>query len=270
MTQLPRRYWSEMTSWEFSQLDPERTIALMPVGAIEQHGPHLPVMVDTCLLEGILDRAVAIMPAALPVTILPTLAIGKSNEHSRYPGTLTLSAETLMRVWLEIGASVAAAGIRKLVLYNSHGGQISLLDVVGRELRIQHDMLVVTTSWFALGFPRELFGETEIRHGIHGGAIETSMMLKLAPEYVQMDKARDFSSAAETLAEQTRWISISSGGKLAWQTQDLNPQGACGDASAADALKGEKLVDRAARGLVELLEDVDRLPLSILAREPAW
>ena len=270
MTELPRRYWSEMTSLEFSRLDSEKTIALMPVGAIEQHGPHLPVVVDTCLLEGILDRAVEIMPAELPVTILPTLAIGKSNEHSRYPGTLTLSAETLMRLWLEVGACVAAAGIRKLVLYNSHGGQVSLLDVVGRELRVQHNMLVVTTSWFALGFPQELFDAAENKHGIHGGAIETSMMLQLAPELVQMQEAANFPSAAAALAETSRWLSIGPGGKLAWQTQDLNPQGACGDARVADAAKGKILIDRAAQGLIELLQDVDRLPLSTLDRDPAW
>ncbi|MGF1482618.1 MAG: creatininase family protein [Cyanophyceae cyanobacterium] len=259
-----------MSSLEFSQLDGEKTIAVMPVGAVEQHGPHLPVVVDACLLDGILERAIALMPEDLPVTILPTLAIGKSNEHSRYPGTLTLSTETLMQMWLEIGACVAAAGVRKLVLFNSHGGQTSLIDIVGRELRIKHKMLVVSSSWFALGLPKGLFDENEIQHGIHGGAIETSMMLKLAPELVQMKQAQDFHSFTQDLAEESSRVSLSSGGKLAWQTQDLNPLGACGNALNADAQKGEKLIDHAARSLIELLQDLERLPLSVLDREPAW
>ena len=271
MTSIPRRYWATMTSAEFSQLDCEKTIALLPVAAIEQHGPHLPVVVDTCLLEGILARALELLPEDFPLTILPTQAIGSSPEHARYPGTLSLSPETTMRLWLDIGASVAAAGLRKLVLFNSHGGQVSLLDIVGRELRVQHDLLVVHASWFSFGSPEDLFADREVRFGIHGGAIETSMMLHLAPDLVQMDKARDFKSLTEDLHERGfQRIGGGGGGKLAWQTQDLNTDGVCGDARAANAEKGKTLVDFAARRLIELLEEVDCLSPSILERDPTW
>lgn len=267
---LPRRYWADMTSKEFSQLDHERVIAVLPVGAIEQHGPHLPLSVDTCLLDGLIERAISHMPDQLLATVLPTLPIGKSNEHNRYPGTLTFSIDTLLRMWMEVGDCVAASGIRKLVIFNSHGGQISALDIVGRDLRVKHNMLVVTSSWFALGVPDDVTDDGELKHGIHGGTIETSMMLAMAPEQVHMDQAQDFKSLTEQLANENEILSLAPGGKLAWQIQDLNPDGACGNALEADADKGEQLIDFAARRFVELLQEVDRFPLSRLDNQPAW
>lgn len=270
MKKLPCRYWSEMTSKEFSRLDYEKLIAVLPVGAIEQHGPHLPVCVDTCILDGIIAHAAALLPDSLAVTFLPTIPIGKSNEHSRYPGTLSFSAETLLRMWLEIGDSIAASGVRKLLIFNSHGGQVSALDIVGRDLRVKHDMLVVTSSWFALGLPPGLFDDDEIRHGIHAGDIETSMMLKLAPGQVNKDEIACFSSLTQKLAENESLISLAPGGKLAWQAQDLNPLGACGDASKADPERGAKAIDFAAKKLIELLHDIDQFPLQQLNNKPAW
>lgn len=267
---FPRRYWSEMTSKQFTQFDAERTIAVLPVGAIEQHGPHLPLSVDSCIIDGIVSRAVGLMPDDLPVTILPTLTIGKSNEHDRYPGTLTFSAETLIRIWMEVGASVAAAGVRKLVLFNSHGGQISVMDIVARDLRIKHNMMVVSSNWFALGLPDGMFGDHELKHGIHGGDLETSMMLALAPDQVDMSETHHFHSLTEDLARNNQFLSLAPGGKLAWQIQDLNPLGACGDAAMASAEKGELALDFVARQFIRLLQEIDRLPLSVLDNRPAW
>src|SRR5262245_11808051 len=128
MTTLPRRQWRDMTTKEFAALDAERVIAVLPVGSIEQHGPHLPVGVDSLINEAILARTLELIPADLPVTALPMTMVGKSDEHLAFPGTLTLSAETLTRVWSEIGEGVARAGVRKLVIFNSHGGQPQLVD----------------------------------------------------------------------------------------------------------------------------------------------
>ena len=269
MSQFPRRYWSEMTSKQFAQLDTERVIAVLPVSAIEQHGPHLPVSVDSCIIEGIVSRAIEIMPDNLPATILPTLSIGKSNEHDQYPGTLTFSANTLIHMWMDIGASVAAAGVRKLVLFNSHGGQISVMDIVARDLRVKHNMIVVASNWFALGLPEEMFGDHELKHGIHGGDLETSMMLALAPDQVDMSEAQNFKSLTEDLARENQLLSLAPSGKLAWQIQDLNPLGACGDASLASAEKGEQVLDFVAQRFVDLLQEIDRLPLSMLDNRPA-
>ena len=149
MTTAPRRFWQEMTTAEFARLDATRVIALLPVGAIEQHGPHLPVVVDACINAGIVARALELLPADLPVTVLPMLPVGKSDEHLAFPGTLSLSAETLARLWTEVGLSVARAGVRKLVLFNSHGGQPQVMEIVARDLRVRLGMVVVAYSWGA-------------------------------------------------------------------------------------------------------------------------
>src|SRR3712207_28681 len=154
MTVQPRRYWHELTTKDFASLDTERAIAVLPVGAIEQHGPHLPVSVDSAINEGIIRRAVELMPPDLPALVLPMLPVGKSNEHQAFPGTLTVSAETLIRLWTEVGESVYRAGIRKLVFFNSHGGQPQIMDIVARDLRVRRSMFVVACSWYHLGMPK--------------------------------------------------------------------------------------------------------------------
>ena len=265
MTRLPRRFWQDMTTAEFARLDRERVIALLPVGAIEQHGPPLPVCVDACLNQGIVASALELLPDDLPVTVLPMLPIGKSDEHLAFPGTLTLSAETVIRLWTEVGDGVARAGVRKLVLFNSHGGQVALMDIVARELRIRHGMLVMAWSWFAAGTPAGLFPEPEVRFGIHAGAIETSMMLYLRPDLVQMAAAGSFPPLmAEMAQDGYRRLCAVGAGRMGWQAQDLHPSGACGDATDADAERGRVLVEHAAKALAELLEEVDRFPLEKL------
>jgi creatinine amidohydrolase len=259
-----RRRWDEMTTEEVAALPGERVIAVLPVAAIEQHGPHLPVMVDACIVDGVIARALEMMPAELPVTVLPTQAIGKSNEHIDFPGTLTLGAETLTRLWTEIGESVARAGLRKLVFLNSHGGQPQVMEIVARDLRVRHRMMVVAANWYGFGTPEGLFPREEERHGIHAGAIETSMMLHLRPDLVRRDKARNFESLGMTMARDYKLLGPTASAKLAWQTQDLNESGACGDATNADAERGRLLVDHAAQKFVELLQEVDRCPLDVL------
>ena len=129
-------------------------IAVLPVAAIEQHGPHLPVGVDTLINQGYLERAIALTPDDMPVLFLPVQAIGKSNEHIDFPGTLTFSHETVIRAWTEIGDSVARAGCRKLIFINSHGGNVPVIDIVARELRVRRRMLAVHAAWHRLGLPR--------------------------------------------------------------------------------------------------------------------
>ncbi|MEO6032434.1 MAG: creatininase family protein, partial [Burkholderiaceae bacterium] len=189
-----KRHWAEYTSPEFAALERDRLIAVLPVSAIEQHGPHLPLSVDTTIVEGIVQRVIERLPDELPVVFLPTQRIGKSNEHARYPGTLTLSIETLIHLWMEIGDCVAAAGVRKLVIFNSHGGQGMVGEVVARDLRVKHDMLVVATNTYSFGTPAGMFGAAETQHGIHGGDKETSVVLALRPDLVDMGQARNFRS----------------------------------------------------------------------------
>jgi creatinine amidohydrolase len=181
------RRWQDLAWPAFETLDAERTVAVLPVGAIEQHGPHLPVAVDALIAGEVAARAFAFLADDVPALLLPTSSIGKSNEHIDYPGTLTLSAETLTRVWFETGQSVARAGVRKIVFLNAHGGQPQVMEIVARELRVREKMMAVTTGWWHVaGPPPEAVSDAERRHGIHGGQVETSMMLALAPELVSM------------------------------------------------------------------------------------
>jgi creatinine amidohydrolase len=265
----PRRFWQDMTTAEFAALDHARVIALLPVAAIEQHGPHLPVAVDATINHGVLARAVELMPADLPVTILPALPIGKSDEHGAFPGTLSLSAETVIRLWSEVGDSVARAGIRKLVLFNSHGGQPQILDVVAGGLRARHGMLAVAVNYYRLLDAQGMFPPEELQHGIHAGAVETSIMLHLAPDLVRRDLAAKSPSLSQEMMRDFRHLSpIGRAAPFAWQTQDLNPTGVCGDPTLADAEHGRRLVEQAAVKLVEILAEVDRFPLDRLRAAP--
>src|SRR5580698_1247751 len=193
---LPTKLWAEMTWKDFQRADMAEVIAVLPVAAIEQHGPHLPVGVDTFINEGHLSRAIARVPDHLQVLFLPVQAIGKSNEHIEFPGTLTFSQETVIRAWTEIGDSVARTGCRKLVFINSHGGNVPVVDIVVRELRIKHRMLAVHAAWQRLGLPEGMFSDEERAHGIHGGDVETSLMLTFRPQTVKMSEAENFASSA--------------------------------------------------------------------------
>jgi len=264
----PRRIWAEMTSEEVAALDAARVIAVLPVAAIEQHGPHLPLAVDAVLNAAVLERALARLAHDAPVSVLPAMTVGKSNEHIAFPGTLTLSFDTLARLWLEIGDSLARAGVRKLVLFNSHGGQIQVMDIVARELRVRHAMLVVQASWFRFGLPEGVFDTSEARHGIHGGDIETSMMLAVRPDLVRMDRAADFTPATEEIAQRTTWLNATGPTPFGWQAQDLHPAGVAGNAAIASAAKGEAAIAHAAAGLAMLLEEVDALTPETLRPGP--
>ena len=272
---LPSRLWADLCTRDFAQLDPARTIAVLPVAATEQHGPHLPLSVDTVLADGIVAASLPHLAPELSVLFLPTQAVGLSPEHARFPGTLTLRAETVLRLWTEIGESVAAAGVRKLLLFNSHGGQVSVLDLVARDLRARLNLLVYSCSWFKLPLHdaqgqdlNALFSAEEHRFGIHGGDIETSMMLALAPARVQMAQAKNFVSTAQARARQFPILGNGRSAKLGWQTQDYHSAGAVGNAAAATAAKGEALVQAAGRALAQLLAELDALPLSTLVDQP--
>ena len=263
MSRPPRTLWQEMTTEEFAALDKERTIAVLPVAAVEQHGPHLPVWVDSCINQGILERVLSRLPHDIPALFLPMMPIGKSNEHAAFPGTLTLSAETLIRLWTEIGESVANAGLRKLVFFNSHGGQPQIMDIVARDLRARRQMLVVTLNYWALGLPPDHFPEAERTHGIHGGSIETSLMLHLRPDLVREEKRRNFVPATIAMEKEYDYLRAEGSGiGFGWQTQDLNSEGACGNALDADAERGRQIVETIAERFIALLREVDRFPLS--------
>ncbi|MEL6465398.1 MAG: creatininase family protein [Pseudomonadota bacterium] len=253
---MSARNWADLRMPEFETLDPDTCIAVLPTAAIEQHGPHLPVGTDTLIAHGMLDTVRAACPDDLDLILLPVQAIGKSNEHLWAPGTCTLTAETALRAWTEIGLSVARAGLKKLMIVNSHGGNLDLISILSRELRVQAGMLAVKTQWGSFGAPDGLFSAQENSFGIHGGDAETSLMLAFRPETVQMDAARDFRSSAETsLIPPIGPVSYG------WIASDLSESGVVGEAHLATAAKGRALANHQAKGMIDLARKMVATPL---------
>src|SRR3954451_842896 len=237
MTLARRRVtdWLSLTTEEFSRA----RIAVLPVAAVEQHGPHLPVGTDTYIAEAYLARVRALLPEDLPVAFLPVQQVGASDEHRAFAGTLTLSPETALRAFIEIGESVHRAGIAKLVIINSHGGNIALIDLAARQLRVRLNMLAVHASWGRFGYLDGLFTEAEHTHGIHGGDIETSIMLAAYPDLMRREKIANFVPATCAMEQNYKYLRADFPVGFGWMTEDLHPSGAVGDASLATAEKGE-------------------------------
>ncbi len=249
------RYWIDYPALDL-RIDPDRTIAILPTAAVEQHGPHLPVGVDTMINTGLCAMLAERCPQVLDIRLLPVQAVGKSNEHLWASGTLTLTAETALRAWTEIGLSVARAGCRKLLILNSHGGNADLVSIVSRELRVQAGMYCVRMGWGAGGVPEALYSAQEAAQGIHGGDNETSLMLHFRPDTVDMSQARDF-----------RWThqqgEIPPVGAIAhgWIASDVNPAGVAGEAHLATAEKGRATAEHYVEGVIDVLHRIAAQPL---------
>ena len=265
---LPPRDWAEIDWQSISSADAARWIAVLPLAATEQHGPHLPLETDVMIGEAYLARVRELLPPGVPAAFLPVQPVGISTEHIHYPGTLTLPTEVALKAWMGLGESVARAGIRKLVMVTSHGGNSAAMSLVAQDLRAHHGLLAVTTSWSRFGTPEGLFPAEELRHGIHGGAVETSIMLARYPQHVRNDAIADFRPRSIAMEKQYRWLSAHRPVPFAWQAQDLHPSGAAGDATLATAEKGERLLDHGAQAFCELLADVDRFDPATLSSAP--
>ncbi len=266
---LPNRDWMEMTWQDIAGVRNRRA------GSPCCRSPRWSSTGRICRSASILSspkpiwRGFApILPQDLPVTFLPVQRIGVSAEHLAYPGTLTLSSASAIAAWTELGDSLARAGLRKLVMVTSHGGNVAAMELVARDLRARLGMLAVTVGWHRFGYPDGTFSDDEKKHGIHGGDIETSLMLAALPGTVRMDKAPNATPATIAMAREFKWLGAYRPVGFAWMTQDLNATGAIGDATLASAEKGEAALKRGAEAFVELLREVDRFDLGRLHDGP--
>ncbi|MEQ9693004.1 creatininase family protein [Shimia sp. SDUM112013] len=246
-------YWADLKAPDFADL-PEDTIAILPLGATEQHGPHLPLSVDSTLTDAVLSRSLPQWKADTHALILPTLTITKSNEHLAHAGTLTLSARTLLAMLEDIGASVARAGVRRLVLVNGHGGNTAILEIAVRELRVAHGLIAAHASWFGFTETEGLIDLADSAHDLHAGDIETSAMLATRPDLVDMDQAANSPPKSRQWQSDMRWTGLNGqAARPGWVIDDLQASGVCGDASAGSIAKGEAMLDSAARNFADFL-----------------
>lgn len=255
---MPLAFVSDIT-----RIGPD-TIGILPVAATEAHGPHLPVSTDCDIAEGHLRALGDYLPPDLDALVLPMARIGASREHCRFEGTVSEEDSVLLQEWSAIAAEFAAAGGRRLVVVSSHGGNTPVVDMLTLKARAERDLLAVGTGWLRFGQPEGLFSDDERGYGIHGGDIETSLMLHYAPHLVDMGKAEDFASSLVTIEGGMTHLSAYGRHRFGWLSSDLNPHGVVGNAGAASAEKGEALARHILSGFAELLADVARFDLTWL------
>lgn len=251
-------HWSALTAPEIAALDRARAIALLPIGAVEQHGPHLGTGTDADLAGEVVARTLPLIDPALTVLALPVLPYGKSTEHEAVAGTLSLSAATLLAVLDDIGASLERSGVGKLMILNAHGGNRAVLDIACRDLRARHGLVTAHCMWDALVDEAAIVGPAEAARGLHGGDVETSAMLAAFPERVRMGLSRDFQSSHEDWAAGNGRLGLGRPVVPGWLIGDLTQAGAVGNAAVGTAAKGEALLNGAAQGLAEVLAEFDR------------
>ncbi len=268
MTVRFKKSFHDLTTEDLKELDKESVVAVLTVGATEQHGPHLPLTTDTIIGEGIVSAALTQISDKITALTIPTMPFGDSIEHTAYPGTISLEPQTVFDVWLQIGESIARAGIQKLVIFNSHGGQIHMVESVAKHLRVKHEMLVVKANYMLFDIFADLFVARELQFGLHGGAVETSIMLHLCPELVRMDKAKNFKSSLENTVDGHPHLNMVSDATFAWSSEDLNIAGVCGDATQAKADLGRMVVERASRVLANMIEEAATFSLASLSSNP--
>ena len=260
------RFWQSLTTEDIQACAARDPVVILPLAAIEQHGPHLPLSTDLDIGMGFLASAFRHLEHDFPAWALPPQAVGSSREHVRFPGTLSLEPELLGEIIHQHGVALARCGVRRLVLSNSHGGNRHVLDVAGLRLREEEGLLVVKANYFLSPRPEGVdLPEAEWRHGVHGGAVETSMMLHLRPDLVRADEIQDAPSLGEDLeGVLCRVDPEGEAAAFSWLAADLNRSGVVGNARHADAAKGKRLVTHYGEALADVIRDARRFPLERL------
>lgn len=250
--------WSLCTTGDLQAVDKTRSAVLLPVAATEQHGPHLPVGTDALILEELLQRLrTRVELPGYHLLIAPVMAIGKSNEHLDFPGTLSLSTSTFYGVLMDVCRSIRKHGFTKVILMNSHGGNTDLLNVVARDARIDLDLEMYVIDWWFTDFWNACLDEIQDsgEYGVfHACELETSIMLAVRPESLRMDRAAD-EYPPETLRGD-REVTLKGPVQVGWKTRDVSEKGVIGAPTLASAEKGEILLDYAVHKLEKILMEI--------------
>jgi creatinine amidohydrolase len=259
------RDWGTLSAVDAEAAARRDPVVVLPLAATEQHGPHLPLSTDLDIGIGILEAALGMLPPDLEVWTLPAITVGASQEHLRFDGTKSITTEELIESIVTRGAALARAGVRRLVLSNSHGGNHHAIEAAALDLRARAGLLVVKASWFRFPRPDIALPEEEWRHGLHGGAVETAMMMHLRPDAVRKDAVARFASLGEELERSLRRVGPEGVAPFAWLADDLNPHGVVGDATLATSTMGARLVEHYGSILAEVIRDARDFPLQRLA-----
>ncbi|WP_416139971.1 creatininase family protein [Halomonas sp. HK25] len=263
--------WQDLTTPELAAL-PRESVAVMVLGAIEQHGAHLPLSTDLDIGEGLMAAALAQLPARFPLVRLPSLAVGASDEHLSFPGTLSLSPELAIATLEAHGDAVARAGFQRLVWFNSHGGNKAVMDLAALRLRRRHGLLVVKTHYTRMplpeGLPEATLPAEELRHGLHGGALETALMRHLAPEKVRLERLGQPNSRGQAMAEEGQLLGPEGEAAFAWLAEDLHPEGVVGNAHLGTAELGGRLVAHYAQRIARILRETRTMRLERISGGP--
>ena len=260
---LPYLSWTQIADLP----DKENTVIVLPTGATEQHGPHLPCAVDTVISAGVVGHALARLQAHIPAFAMAPITYGKSEEHLHFPGTMTLTGETLLATMNEIGESVYRAGFRKLLIVNGHGGQPQVMEMAARELRLRHGDFIVVPSftWRVPNVAGQYMSEREKKLAMHAGHAETAIMLALAPDTVHMEKA-----VANYPPEfPSKLLSPDGRPACAWTARDFGPSGIIGDPQPATAEQGSAILDSLADSWAAAITELFELRWQARA-EPTW
>ena len=266
MRETPIRYWQSLTTSDVPRAVAQDAVVILPLAAIEQHGPHLPLSTDLDIGMGLLASAFGHLEDDFPAWVLPPVSVGSSEEHMHLPGTLSLAPDTLSRIIYQYGAALSRSGVRRLVLSNSHGGNRAALNSAALRLRRKHGLLVVKVSYFEFPPPEVVsLPLSEWRHGLHGGAVETAMMLHLRPEAVRREEIPDARPLGAELESTMRRLTPEGAASFAWLAEDINRTGVAGNARQADAVKGKLLVAYYGEILADVIRDARAFPLEHLA-----
>lgn len=245
------RFLPRLSSTQIKDLQKRDSLVILPIGAVEQHGPHLPVFTDTLLAETVLEESLKYVPSDSNIWFLPSMPYGKSNEHLGRAGTFSLSSSTLQSVILDIGRSLKQSGFRRLLLFNAHGGNNDLLNLIAREVRLETDLMVFRLNVGGLALDEKFLDEKERLLGIHGGDYETSLIMASYPNWVREELPTEY----PRLLQESTYLRFQKS-NFAWTIDDVSASGILGNAKTASAEKGRSIYEHHGKQVAEMLVDM--------------